>query len=105
MGLGGGPLNTWAGFLWHNSVRSKEGCVGVFFWGCFQEFVYKVCVCLKGECVSVQAVCLGHLFLTPRMLCGCVACACICVCICVGVAGHLRVFVYMPVCACVPVSL
>ena len=34
---GGGPLNTWAGFLWNNCVLQGGG-VGLFFWGCFQEF-------------------------------------------------------------------
>lgn len=77
-----------------------------YFSGAFSKSsVYKVYECLKGGCVSAQAVCLGHLSLTLRMLCRCVACTCICVFTCVGMAGHLCVFGYIPVCVFVPVSL
>lgn len=107
MGLGGGPLNTWAGFLWNNSVHSKEGCVGVFFWGCFQEFVYKVCVserrvCFCSGCVSgspflnttnAVQMCGMRRHLCLRLCGGGRASACVCVHACVCM------------CSCVSVSI
>lgn len=63
---GGGPLNTWAGFLWNNSVCSGEGGMWEYFSGAVSKSsVYKVCECLKRGCVGAWlGFCSGCVWVT-----------------------------------------
>lgn len=79
--------------------------MGVFFWGCFQEFVYKVCVSERRVCFCSSCVSGSPFLKTTNAVRMCVMCLHLCLRLCGGGRTSACVCVHACVCMCSCVSV